>query len=103
MKIDSSFQTLQPQNREIISARPSGTPSGNESGAAALPATGAVGHRDETHLSSAALGASASAALPEVRTEKVAGIQQALASGTYEVSSLDVADKLIGHLLQVQG
>jgi negative regulator of flagellin synthesis FlgM len=55
---------------------------------------------DETHLSQAAVLASASSSVSDVRLEKVAAIQQALASGTYAVSPSDVAGKLIDHLLQ---
>ncbi len=36
----------------------------------------------------------------DVRTEKVASLQQAIASGTYSVPSSDVADKLIHSLLE---
>ncbi|AXC10416.1 hypothetical protein ACPOL_1065 [Acidisarcina polymorpha] len=54
---------------------------------------------DAAHLSPAALLASASSSLPDVRSEKVASIQEALANGSYSVSSTDVADKLIDHLL----
>ena len=36
----------------------------------------------------------------DVRIDKVAAIQQALASGSYAVSASDVAGKLIDHLLQ---
>jgi negative regulator of flagellin synthesis FlgM len=36
----------------------------------------------------------------DVRTEKVAALQQAIASGTYNVSSSDIADKLIKSLLK---
>ncbi len=35
----------------------------------------------------------------DVRTEKVAAIQQAIAAGTYSVPASAVADKLIQHLL----
>jgi negative regulator of flagellin synthesis FlgM len=35
----------------------------------------------------------------DVRTSKVAALQQAIASGTYNVSSSDVADKMIQSLL----
>ncbi len=36
----------------------------------------------------------------DVRTEKIAALQQAIASGTYNVSASDVADKIIGSLLR---
>jgi negative regulator of flagellin synthesis FlgM len=36
----------------------------------------------------------------DVRTEKVAALQQAIAAGTYSVSSSDVAEKVIGSLLR---
>jgi len=35
----------------------------------------------------------------DVRTDKVAALQQAIASGTYNVSSSDVAEKMIRSLL----
>ena len=35
----------------------------------------------------------------DVRADKVAALQQAIASGTYNVSAADVADKLISNLL----
>jgi negative regulator of flagellin synthesis FlgM len=36
----------------------------------------------------------------DVRMEKVAALQQAIEAGTYNVSSSDVADKLISSLLK---
>lgn len=36
----------------------------------------------------------------DVRTEKVAALQQSIAAGTYNVSSSDVADKVISALLR---
>jgi negative regulator of flagellin synthesis FlgM len=44
--------------------------------------------------------AQALTASDDVRTEKVAALQQSIAAGTYNVSSSDVADKLINALLQ---
>jgi len=50
---------------------------------------------DEAHLSAAAYLATQAVALPEVRMEKVASVQAALANGSYRVSSSDVAASLI--------
>src|ERR1700761_2728288 len=36
--------------------------------------------------------------ISDVRMEKVAAVQRALADGTYQVSPVDVADKLIAHM-----
>lgn len=53
---------------------------------------------DEAHVSEAAYLVSQAVALPEIRTEKVASVQAALADGSYQVSSSDVAGKLIDHM-----
>jgi negative regulator of flagellin synthesis FlgM len=71
------------------------------SGGARTPAkdaTGASAPGDEAHLSAAAHLAAKAIAAPEVNTEKVAGVQAALADGSYHVSSSEVADKLIAHM-----
>jgi negative regulator of flagellin synthesis FlgM len=65
-------------------------------GAGAAEASG----NDETHLSGAAGLVQQALSLPDVRTGKVAEIQQALASGSYSVSSSAVAGKLIGSMLE---
>lgn len=53
---------------------------------------------DHTSLSAAASLASPAASVSDMRMEKVAAVQQALADGTYSVSAGDVADKLISHM-----
>lgn len=55
---------------------------------------------DQTNLSST--GGMIARALEgsDVRTDKVAALQQAIASGTYNVSSSDVAGKMIDSLLK---
>lgn len=64
--------------------------------AAAAPAKQA----DQTNLSSA--GGMIAHALEgsDVRTDKVAALQKAIASGSYSVSSSDVAGKMIDSLLE---
>jgi negative regulator of flagellin synthesis FlgM len=58
-----------------------------------------VEHTDEANLSST--GAIVAQALEgsDVRNTKVAALQQAIAEGSYDVSSSDVADKMIQSLL----
>ena len=57
------------------------------------------GTGDATRLSTASAAVVQAAAGSDVRTEKVAALQAAIANGTYNVSASDVADKLIGSLL----
>ena len=53
---------------------------------------------DEAHLSAAAHLVSQALVLPEVRSDKIASVQSALANGTYQVSSSDLAAKVIDHM-----
>jgi negative regulator of flagellin synthesis FlgM len=54
---------------------------------------------DQTSLSSASSLLRKALTVSDVRTEKVASLQKAIASGSYHVSSSDVADKLLTSLL----
>jgi flagellar biosynthesis anti-sigma factor FlgM len=54
---------------------------------------------DQAHLSSAASLASQAASLPDVRMEKVQSTQAAIAGGTYNIPSADVAQSLVNHML----
>jgi flagellar biosynthesis anti-sigma factor FlgM len=56
----------------------------------------------QADLISATSLAKQAAALPDVRQEKVAAVRAAIADGTYEVSSEDVAQSLIDHMLDKQ-
>lgn len=58
----------------------------------------AVEVTDQAQLSSAASLASRASVLPDVRMDKVAAMQSAIASG-YHVSSSDVAGAMIDHML----
>jgi negative regulator of flagellin synthesis FlgM len=64
----------------------------------ALSAT--VGHADETALSSTGGLVFQSLGASDTRTAKVSSLQEAIAAGTYTVSSLDVADKILQSLLK---
>jgi negative regulator of flagellin synthesis FlgM len=65
---------------------------------AAFSATGSS-IQDRTELSTAASLAHQAMSAPDVRMDKVAAIQQALANGTYQVSASAVADKLVRQMM----
>jgi negative regulator of flagellin synthesis FlgM len=71
-------------------------PPGRGGGAVSQPSR----ENDQTNLSS--VGELVAHALEgsDVRTEKVAALQQAIASGSYDVSSAKVADRMIQSLLE---
>lgn len=54
---------------------------------------------DETHLSSTANIVAQALSGSDVRTDKVADLQQSIASDTYSVPASDVADKVLSALL----
>lgn len=54
---------------------------------------------DHAELSDAASLASQAASLPDVRTEKIEEVKAAIADGSYNVSSADVAQSLVNHML----
>jgi negative regulator of flagellin synthesis FlgM len=93
MDIRTDFQSLQRVSGEASVAR--NERAAEVAGSTSNPAASA----DEAHLSSAAKMATQTRSLPDVRAEKVAGVQAALAAGTYNVSSSEVAGKLIDHML----
>jgi negative regulator of flagellin synthesis FlgM len=58
-----------------------------------------VEHADQTTLSSAGGLVAQALETSDTRSAKVESLQQAIATGTYNVSSSDVADKIIQSLL----
>lgn len=92
MNVCNDLQTILPIGRDAqVSAR--GRASGDSRASAALMGG------DSAHLSGAASLASQAASLPDIRSEKVQALQMAIANGSYSVSSVDVAQSLINHML----
>jgi negative regulator of flagellin synthesis FlgM len=58
-----------------------------------------LGQLDQTSLSSTGGLVAQAMEGPDIRSAKVASLQQAIAAGSYSVSSSDVADKIIQSLL----
>lgn len=56
--------------------------------------------KDSATLGAGAALASHLANVSDVRMEKVAGVQQSLAAGTYQVDAGKVADKIIASMMQ---
>lgn len=57
--------------------------------------------QDRTEVSTAANLAHLAMSVPDVRMDKVAAVQQALANGAYQVDPADVADRMI-HRMTVE-
>ena len=79
-------------------AKPAVQASGSDSIVNQQP-TPNVEHVDQTNLSSTASLVAQALESPDTRSAKVASLQQAIATGSYNVSSSDVADKIIQSLL----
>ena len=73
------------------------TPRVKNAGGVADPLSG--GTVDGARLSAAGAQVAQATAGSDVRADKVAALQAAIAGGTYKVSASDVADKLLGSLL----
>jgi negative regulator of flagellin synthesis FlgM len=67
--------------------------------AGVTPVSNAAGGSDQTSISSTSELLSAALSASDVRLEKVLPLQQAIANGTYDVSSSDVAEKVIHSLV----
>lgn len=111
MSFQNGISNLQQLFTQIDPSGPSAASSVNRAAqtersgqtAASVATTASNANVDQASLSSAAgvvggLAAQASQG-SDVRTERVAALQQAISAGTYNVSSADVADKIMGALL----
>ena len=92
MNIQNNLQGLQ----QLLSS-PDVSPAAGKAGTTHGPET--KGTADQATLSSAASAASALAPDSDVRMEKVAAIQKALATDTYNVPASEVAGRMIDHML----
>jgi negative regulator of flagellin synthesis FlgM len=92
MNVNNSLQGMQQLFSSQEVARPAGQANAS---AASQPEAGS----DHATLSAAASLAAAAAPDSDVRMDKVAAIQQALASGTYNVPASEVAGKMIDQML----
>lgn len=95
MNVTNDLQGLQQifSGQEVAPARNSGT---LDAAAAGQPQSAA----DVATLTPAGSLAAQSAPDSDVRMDKVAAVQQALAAGTYSVPASAVADKMIGQMLE---
>ena len=93
MNVNNNLQAMQQlfSSQQVTEA--ASTVSRNTTTQAAAPIT------DEATLSPAASLAAMSAPDSDVRMDKVAQVQQALAAGTYNIPSGAVAGKMIDHML----
>ena len=80
---------------EAAAAKPVGRAESGKSSEATLA-------RDSATLGAGAALASQLAGTSDVRMEKVAAVQQAMATGTYKVDAAKVADKIIASMLENQ-
>lgn len=91
MNVHNNLQGLQ----QLFSSQEVAQPRAKAAEGSAPERTGG----DQATLSSAASLAALAGPDADVRAEKVAAIQQALASGTYNVPASEVAGKMIDHML----
>jgi negative regulator of flagellin synthesis FlgM len=102
MSYTSGINSLQQTNTPITSpeAKPAAQASASDSGIKAVEGSDAgVQHADQTNLSSTGGLVAQALETSDTRSAKVASLQQAIAAGSYSVSSSDVADKIIQSLL----
>jgi negative regulator of flagellin synthesis FlgM len=102
MSYSNGINNLQQSISPIAATEPKSVVPANAPGTTANGSgetVGGAGRTDETNLSSTGSFVSQALEGSDVRSEKVASLQQAIDAGTYNVSSSDVADKIIQSLL----
>lgn len=100
MKIQNDLQNLSP----VSGASQVSHVKGSNDGAALRGAGGeSAAAGDQANLSVVAQVASQAMGLSDVRMEKVTAVQAAIAEGSYQVSSSDVAARLVQHMTAGQG
>lgn len=87
------------QMNESKSVGGTATAKAGSSAGVASAATASAGSVDHASLSAAGGLAAQSTDMSDVRTTKVAELRQAISSGTYNVSSSAVADKMVEGML----
>jgi negative regulator of flagellin synthesis FlgM len=96
------FQQV-PSTAEAAASSSTSRAARTESGLTSAQASGTLGNPvpvDDAKVSSTAEMITQGLSGSDVRTDKVAALQQAIAAGTYSIPSSDVADKVISSLLQ---
>lgn len=92
MNVNNNLQGMQ----QLFSSQEVTGPASKTEGS---DATAVQAGTDKATLSTAASVAAAAAPDSDVRMEKVAAIQQALADGTYNIPASEVAGKMIDHMI----
>lgn len=94
----SSLQTML-GSLNVNAAKTAASAKAGAAGTSEMSEPGRTGGRLDAATLSAAGGLAAQAAGSDVRTAKVAQLQQAIANGTYNVPASAVADKMVEGLL----
>ena len=85
--------------KSLLGVAPAATAATQQTKSSSSVASGSALCSDRATLSSAGSEVSLTASEPDVRTDKVAAVQAALAAGTYNVPASAVASKLVDAML----